>query len=76
MTFDQLFQLLVLAVVVIVFWWTHRSFPPQQTAELIQQLMSASKQTQTRVDDVLVEIASLLNTLRERDDESSIQDNK
>lgn len=65
MTFDQIFQLLVLAVMVLLFWWSHRSFPPQQTAELIQQLRSASEQTQTRLDDVLVEIVALLNALRE-----------
>jgi len=66
-TFDQVFQILMLAVVVLLFWWSHRSFPPGQTAELIQRLMQASEQTQTRVDDVLVEIAVLLNALREEE---------
>ncbi len=65
MTFDQVFQLLILAVVVLLFWWSHRSFPPQQTAELIEQLTIASEKTQTQLDDVLVEVAKLLNDLRE-----------
>lgn len=65
MTFDQVFQLLILAVVVLLFWWSHRSFPPQQTAELIERLTIASEKTQTQLDDVLVEVAKLLNDLRE-----------
>jgi len=65
MTFDQLIQLLTLAIVVLLFWWSHRSFPPQQTADLIRQLMQASEKTQTHVDDILVEIADLLNRLRD-----------
>ena len=64
MTFEQVFQLLMLAVGVLVFWWSHRSFPPQQTAKLIEQLTEASQQTQTQLDDMLVEVARLLNDLR------------
>ena len=62
--FEQVFQLLLLGAVVLVFWWSHRSFPPQQTADLIQQLAEASQRTQTQMDDILVEIAKLLNDLR------------
>ena len=68
MTFEQLFQILTLGAVVLVFWWSHRSFPPQQTAQLIQQLTEASQKTQTQVDDVLVEFAKLLNDLRANQD--------
>lgn len=64
MTFEQVFQLLILAAVVLIFWWSHRSFPPRQTAQLIEQLAQASQQTQTQLDDVLVEVAELLNELR------------
>jgi len=64
MTFEQVFQLLILAAGVLVFWWSHRSFPPQQTAQLIEQLTKASQQTQTQLDDMLVEVAQLLNDLR------------
>ena len=67
MTFEQVFQILILAAVVLVFWWSHRSFPPQQTAQLIQQLTDASQKTQTQVDDVLVGIAMLLNDARTED---------
>ena len=64
MDYEQVFQLLILAVVVLVYWWSHRSFPPQQTADLIQRLSEASQRTETRIDDLLVEIARLLNELR------------
>ena len=64
MNFEQLFQILILAVIALVYWWSFRSFPPGQTADLIDKLADASKQTQTKVDDILVEIARLLNELR------------
>ncbi len=65
MAFEQIFQLLILAVAVLVYWWSHRSFPPQQTAELLQKLSEASRQTETHLDDLLVEIAQALNELRQ-----------
>lgn len=68
MTFEQVFQILILASVVLVFWWSHRSFPPQQTAQIIQQLTDASQKTQTQVDDILVDIAKLLNDVRTEDE--------
>lgn len=71
MTFEQVFQILILAAVVLVFWWSHRSFPPQQTTELLQQLTEASRQTQTRVDDVLVMVAQLLHDRITDNDSSS-----
>ena len=64
MDYEQVFQLLILAVVVLVYWWSHRSFPPQQTADLIERLSEASQRTETKMDDLLVEIARLLNELR------------
>ncbi len=71
MTFEQVFQILIFAAVVLVFWWSHRSFPPQQTTELLQQLTEASRQTQTRVDDVLVMVAQLLHDRITDNDSSS-----
>ena len=56
--------MLVLAVVVIVYWWSYRSFPPGETARLIERLGEVSQRTETRLDDLLVEIARLLNELR------------
>ena len=67
MAFEQIFQLVVLAVVVLVYWWSHRSFPPKQTAELLQKLSEASQKTDTHVDDLLVEIAQALNELRQKE---------
>ena len=67
MAFEQIFQLVVLAVVVLIYWWSHRSFPPKQTAELLQKLSEASQKTETHVDDLLVEIAQALNELRQKE---------
>lgn len=64
MTFEQAFQILMLAAGVLVFWWTHKSFPPNETTKLINDLSEASKHTQTRLDDILVEAAKLLNDMR------------
>ena len=67
--YEQVFQLLILAVVVLVYWWSYRSFPPQQTAELLQRLAETSQHTETRIDDLLVEIARMLNELRQNEAE-------
>lgn len=64
MDFEQMFQMLVLAVVVLVYWWSYRSFPPGETAKLIQRLGEVSQRTESRLDDLLVAIARLLNELR------------
>lgn len=71
MDYEQVFQLLILAAVVLVYWWSYRSFPPQQTAELLQRLSETSKLTETRIDDLLVEIARLLNEMRQIEPEQS-----
>lgn len=64
MDYEQILQLLILAAVVLVYWWSYRSFPPQQTAELLQRLSETSRRTETRIDDLLVEVARLLNEMR------------
>ncbi|MCY3834492.1 MAG: hypothetical protein OXG85_15880 [Chloroflexi bacterium] len=73
MDFEQAFQLLVLAVVVLVYWWSYRSFPPGETAKLIQRLGEVSQRTESRLDDLLVDIARLLNEMRpaEREQEDA-----
>ncbi len=69
MDFEQMFQLIVLAVVVLVYWWSYRSFPPGETAKLIERLGEVSQRTESRLDDLLVEIARLLNELRAPEEE-------
>ncbi len=64
MDFEQVFQVLVLAVVVMVYWWSYRSFLPGETAKLIERLGEVSQRTESRLDDLLVEIARLLNEMR------------
>ena len=71
MEFEQAFQLLVLAVVVLVYWWSYRSFPPGETAKLIERLGEVSQRTESRMDDLLVDIARLLNELRQPEADSS-----
>ena len=69
MDFEQVFQMLVLAVVVLVYWWSYRSFPPGETAKLIERLGEVSQRTESRLDDLLVDIARLLNEMRTPEDE-------
>lgn len=64
MDFEQIFQVLVLSVVVLVYWWSYRSFPPGETAKLIQRLGEVSQRSESRLDDLLVDVARLLNELR------------
>jgi len=65
MDFEQVLQVLVLVVVLLVYWCAYRSFPPGETAQLIQRLDELSQRTDTRLDDLLVAIARLLNELRQ-----------
>ena len=71
MDFEQAFQVLALAVVVLVYWWSYRSFPPGETAKLIERLGEVSQRSESRLDDLLVEIARLLNELRAPENEQS-----
>ncbi len=71
MDFEQVFQMLVLAVVVLVYWWSYRSFPPGETAKLIERLGEVSQRTESRLDDLLVDIARLLNEMRTPEDEGN-----
>ncbi|MCY3781025.1 MAG: hypothetical protein OXG78_11995 [Chloroflexi bacterium] len=61
---EQAFPVLVLAVVALVYWWSYRGFPPGETARLIEWLGEVSQRTESRLDDLLVEIAHLFNELR------------
>ena len=62
--FDELMQILQLAAIVLAFFWMNRSFPPGPTAELIERLSKTSEKTETKVDDVLVDIVKMLNDMR------------
>ncbi len=73
MDFEQVFQVLVLSVVVLVYWWSYRSFPPGETAKLIQRLGEVSQRSESRLDDLLVEVARLLNELRAPAEEEQVE---
>ena len=64
MEIQDLMQVLVLVAVVLAFYWQHRSFPPQQTAELITQLTEMAMRTESRLDDALVDIMEYINDIR------------
>ncbi len=69
----QGFRALVLAVIGLVSCWSHRSCPPGETAALIQRLGEASQCSESRLDDLLVEIARLLGELRKPAEEESAE---
>ncbi len=71
MEFEQVFQVLTLALVALVYWLAFRSFPPGETAQLIERLDEVSQRTDSRLDDLLVDIARLLNELREDSSETA-----
>ena len=75
MDFEQVFQLLGLLVVVLVYWLSFRSFPPGETAKLIQRLGEVSQRTESRLDDLLVDIARLLNEMRTPENENDEAEN-
>ena len=60
MEFNEIMQILILLAIVLAFWWQHKSFPPEQTAELLKQLDNASRKTETTADDLLYDIAAAL----------------
>lgn len=60
MEFNELMQILILLAIVLAFWWQHKSFPPEQTADLLKQLDNASRKTATPADDLLYDIAAAL----------------
>ena len=74
MHFEHVFQILTLALVALVYWLAFRSFPPRETAQLIQRLDEVSKRTESRLDDLLVDIARLLNELRVDPDDAQETD--
>ena len=65
MDFEQTFQILTLAAICLIYWLAFRSFPPGETAKLIDRLDELSQRTQSRLDDLLVDIARLLNEMRQ-----------
>ncbi len=69
MNFEQVFQVLTLAVMALVYWWSFRSFPPGETAKLIDRLGEVSQRTESRLDDLLVDVARLMNELRRPEEE-------
>lgn len=66
MEFEQAITLISLLAVIIISYLSHRSFPPKQTAELIDRLATHAEKTQTKMDDLLLDVARVLNDIREQ----------
>ena len=64
MDIQELMQVLTLLAVVLVFYWSHRSFPPEKTAELITQLTEMAMRTESKLDDAIVDIMEYINDAR------------
>ena len=64
MEIQEIMQVLTLIAVVLAFYWQYRSFPPDKTAELIEQLTIMAMRTDSRLDDALVDIMEYINDAR------------
>lgn len=64
MDIQEIMQVLTLIAVVLAFYWQYRSFPPDKTAELIEQLTIMAMRTDSRLDDALVDIMEYINDAR------------
>ena len=71
MEIQDLMQVLVLVAVVLAFYWQHRSFPPDKTAELITQLTEMAMRTESRLDDAIVDILEYINDARPAGDDTT-----
>lgn len=71
MEIQDLMQVLVLFAVVLAFYWQHRSFPPDKTAELIEQLTEMAMRTESRLDDAIVDIMEYINDARPAGDDTT-----
>lgn len=64
MDIQEIMQVLTLLAIVLAFYWSHRSFPPDKTAELIRELTEIATKTDSRLDDAIVEIMDYVNEAR------------
>jgi len=71
MDIQELMQVLTLLAVVLAFYWSHRSFPPDKTAELITQLTEMAMRTESRLDDAIVDILEYINDARPAGDDTT-----
>lgn len=74
MDINDVMQILTIAAVVAAFYWQYRSFPPNETAKLIEQLTEMAMRTESRLDDAIVDIVEYFNDVRMEVDEASDSD--
>ena len=74
MDINDVMQILTIVAVVAAFYWQYRSFPPTETAKLIEQLTEMAMRTESRLDDAIVDIVEYFNDVRMEVDEASDSD--
>lgn len=68
--FEQLMDLLQLLIVIVALVLVYKSYPAGKIDQLLGQLAEPVAKSETKVDDVLLQVAELLHGLR-RDTEPS-----
>ena len=71
MDINDVMQILTIAAVVAAFYWQYRSFPPAETAKLIEQLTEMAMRTESRLDDAIVDIMEYFNDARPDGDDTT-----
>lgn len=66
MDIADLIEIIELLLVVVALFLIHRSVPANKVSELIDKVDRAAEKTPTKLDDLLVEVAQILNDLRDR----------
>lgn len=64
MEIQEIMQVLTIFAVVIMFYWQYRSFPPNETAKLLDQLTDMASKTESRLDDAIIDIMEYVNNAR------------
>lgn len=64
MEFEQAIDLLMLLIIVVALFLAHRSIPADKVDMLITKAKEGAAKTDTKIDDMLLEMVGLLRTLQ------------
>lgn len=64
MQFEQALDLLMLLIIVVALFLAHRSIPADKVDMLITKAKEGAAKTDTKIDDMLLEVVGLLRTLQ------------
>lgn len=62
--FDQLIDIVQLTIIIIGMVLLYRSFPAKEVEALLEKLAEPVSKTETKLDDLLLDVARTLNELR------------